>query len=206
MTTQPLRAKRQAIFVVALFLLFAICLQAQVLQNKKPTKLLVQQYENYVAKGGLLTPGGWARASRFFAKSDPYPGSSDITVVSAPGIIGEDHVNGDHAEVATKWGDYYGAIDSSLRFKQDSIVTAEVFSLVFIRQIGPNQSAASDRSSGQWKLERTPQNRSAGVRATIQYVEQMRQRSNDPVVRRNALRTIHTLKHLTTGCGTPNPC
>jgi hypothetical protein len=85
-------------------------------------------------------------------------------------------------------------------------MTEEVFLLVFIHHPlhKPNGAQASD--TGEWKIEETPQTRAADIPAAIKYVEEMRDRSKDPVIQKNAIRTINSLKHLTTGCGVPNPC
>lgn len=196
-------ALRSPILSIALIFLSGMASRAQVLEHKRPTELVVKQYERFVARGGLLSPAGWARTSRFCAKSDPYPGNGDIVLMSAPGIIGENRVDGDHAEVSTKWGDYYGIIDSNLRFKPEphgSVMLAEAFSLVFLRRPG------KESDSGEWKIERTPRSRAAGIPAAIDYLQRMRAQISDPVLRENAQKSIETLRHLHSTCGVPNPC
>jgi hypothetical protein len=127
-----------------------------------------------------------------------------LTLISRPGIIGESKSDGGHAQVETKWGDYYGKIDSQLRFRGTgyggSIMMMESFSLAFVRHFG----SASD--PGEWRIEKTPLVRSASIPAAIKYLEAARDGSRDPVLRKNAEKSIHALKHLTSGCGIPNPC
>jgi hypothetical protein len=102
--------------ISALFLGAAVS-PTQVLEHKKSTELLIKRYEKLVAQGSLLTPDGWSRASILFDRSDAYPAEGEIQLISRPGIIGETQRSGDRAEVWTKWGDYYGTIDSQLRYK-----------------------------------------------------------------------------------------
>lgn len=178
------------------------------LEHKRPTELLVKQYEKVVARGDLLTEEGWTRACKFLATCDPFPEKGDITIISAPGIIGEGHLDGDHAVVGTKWGDYYGTIDSGLRFKPEpmgSILLCEAFSLVFVHQ-PPGNGTAGTVGGGSWKIEKTAFQRAAGIPAAIQYLERMRDRSQDPKTRKNAEKSIAALRRLTSTCGTASAC
>ena len=201
----------RVLFVAVLATWFAGAseLRAQVLEHKRPTELLIKQYETFVAQGGLLTPEGWESATKFFAAVDPYPANSDIQIISAPGIIGEDHVNGDRAVVATKWGDYYGRIDSNLRFSSEihhRVMLAEEFALVFVPRRDRKGITKAGIASGEWKIERTPKIRAASVPEALKYVARMREKSKDPIVRKNATSTMNTLKHMSAACGIPNPC
>jgi len=183
---------------------------AQVLQHARPTERLIKCYEKLVAEGSLLTPEGWSRASKLFARPGPYPAHSDIQLISSPGIIGETRLDGDRAQVDTKWGDYYGTIDSLLQFKGlseygGSVMLAESFSLLYIHQ--PRADGGSPSSdAGEWKIDEAGSVRAASIPAAIKYLEDRRNASKDPTLRRNAGKTIDALKHLHSGCGVPNPC
>jgi hypothetical protein len=182
---------------------------AQVLEHKTPTERLIKRYEKLVAEGALLSPDGWARASKLFNQPGPYPAQSAIELISVPGLIGETKLDGDRAQVETKWGDSYGTIDSQLRFRSvgygGSVMMGEFFSLAFVHHPeSPKEDTASD--SGEWKIEKAPLLRSASIPAAIKYLEAMRDVSKDPILRKNAEKSIHALKHLTSGCGIPNPC
>jgi hypothetical protein len=194
-------------------LILSLCVvtgRAQILQNKKPTELVVKRYEKLVAEGALLTPEGWRRVSTFFEQTRDYPANSKIQLISLPGIIGEDSLNGDRAQVGTKWGDYCGTIDSNLRYVPDPldhgcIMTEESFSLVLVHQgLAKRKGVSGD--PGEWKIEEAPSIRTAGIEAAIKYVEEARNRSNDPKIRRNADRTIAALRRLSSSCGTASAC
>jgi hypothetical protein len=182
---------------------------AQVLEYKKPTEQLVKRYEKLVADGFLLTPEGWARASKLVEHPIPYPPDSEIQLISAPGIIGETRLTDDHALVETKWGDYYGTIDSRLRYRavepSGSIMVVESFSLVFVHRRPESGGASAASDSAEWKIE-GPSVRAASIPAAIKYVQEARDKSNDPDVRSNADRTIAALKLLTSGCGNASAC
>jgi hypothetical protein len=183
---------------------------AQVLEHKRPTEEVVKRYEKLLAQGALLTPEGWARASKLFEHSTPYPSDSEIQVQSRPGLIGEISLKDDRAQVETKWGDFCGTIDSHLRFKPAPLggctLMGEFVSLVLVDS-GPTTKKGADRTkTGEWKIEKAPGVRSAGIAAAMRYVERIREQSHDPVIRKNASNTIAALKRLSSGCGNASAC
>lgn len=170
----------------------------------KPTERVIQQYETFIADGSLITPDGWKRASRLFVRSDAYPRQGEIELVSTGGLIGEDWVRGDRAQVETKWNDSYGTIDSVLRFKPGpygSLPIIETYSLAFIHTQPGDLS-----QTGEWRIDGPPRARRATIRAAIKYVEGMRNTSDDPFIRKNANTTIAELKRLTSACGSASAC
>lgn len=203
---------RQPPAPVLIVLLGIIAATAQVPKSqKKPTELVVKRYEKFIADGSLLTPEGWKRASKLFDTSDPYPSNGEIWVVSTGGLVGEDWLKGDRAQVETKWNDSFGTIDSSLRLKppdpSGSIMMGEIFSLVFIHQpSGTIGTGPAPAGLGEWKIEGPRHVRTATIPVAIRYVTEMRDQSNDPAIRRNADRTIAALKRLRHGCGSASAC
>jgi hypothetical protein len=171
-------------------------------EQLKPTEQLVRRYEKLIAAGDLLTPTGWKRASQLFEKSNPYPPSGEIYVVSTGGAVGEDWVKGDRAQVETKWDDNYGTIDSALRYKPPSpsgrIAMGQIFPLILThaQPDGSGNSTPPTEPAAEWKFEGYLRIRSATIPAAIKYVKQMRDRSTDPAIRKNADRTIAALKRL----------
>jgi len=202
------------IVLLGIILLGIIVAAAQVPKpQKKPTELVVRRYEKLIADGSLLTPQGWKRASKLFDTLDPYPRNGEIWVVSTGGLVGEDWVKGDRAQVETKWNDTFGTIDSSLRLKppgpRGSIMMGEIFSLVFIHQPSVTKGTGEAPESavlGEWKIEGPWRMRTATIPVTIRYVAEMRDQSNDPDIRRNADKTIAALKRLVHGCGSASAC
>jgi hypothetical protein len=180
---------------------------SQIPKRKAPTELVIEPYEKYATDGSLLSLDGWARASKLFEQSNTYPADGVILLISAPAIIGETERNGDRAKVETKWGDYFGEIDSHLQYKPSPVrgailLGADSFSLVFVHR---RTGAVED--SGDWLIEGPLRTRSADIPHALRYVERMRDQSNDPTIRRNADKTITALKRLTaSGCGSASAC
>ncbi len=179
--------------------------------RQKPTELVVARYEKLIATGALLTPEGWARASKLFDQQIPYPKDGEILVESTGGLLAEDWVNGDRAQVETKWNDYYGKIDANLKYTPPTpnggaaMPAAEMFSLR--KELSGNQVSRTERATGwEWRIEGPLQVRRATVAFAIKYVADMCDKSHDPVVRRNANNTIAALKRVSRGCGNASAC
>lgn len=109
--------------------------------------------------------------------------------------MGETSRRSDEAEVQTKWTDYFGSIDSSLRYKApDPIVvgTIYVYDLVLTRN--------------GWKIKGSPQERWTTIDKALPYLQEVRDKSHDPKLKRNAERTIKILRRLNKPCGQASAC
>jgi hypothetical protein len=85
----------------------------------------------------------------------------------------------------------------------------EIFSLVFVRQQSGTKGTGEAPDSaglGDWKIEGPQRLRTATIPGVIRYLMEMRDQSDDPVVRRNADKTIAALKRLGHGCGSASAC
>jgi hypothetical protein len=167
----------------------------------KPTESVVREYDKFITSGALLTPEGWKRSSSLFNTSDPYPQNGEIVVEDISELMAEDWVKGDHAQVETKWDDLYGRIDSSLRYKSQfpggaPMTAARLITLVCVPSTAVNTEMSDPRCAGEWKLEGPQRVRSATRLAAIKYVMEMRDKSTDPKIRKNADKTIEILKRL----------
>jgi hypothetical protein len=179
----------------------------------KPTELVIRRYEKLVARGAFLTPEGWKKASRLYQRPDPYPRDSEIEVISTGGLIAENWMHGDEAEVETKWDDFFGTIDGALRYKPPpysrSIMLGQLFAMVRThQQPGSDErgKAAGMTHPEEWKIKGPQSVRFATIPAAIKYVEEIRDQSKDPVIRENANKTIAALKGLHQGCGSASAC
>jgi hypothetical protein len=178
--------------------------------NGKPTEKVVVQYEKFVGTGALLTPEGWNRAEKLYVESVAFPPNGEISLMTIGGSLGEMSLNGDRAEVETKWTDYFGTIDSALRYKQPHTevpvsMTVYQFRLVYTnkhRRIGKNGGTLKEVvGPWEWKIEQPGMSRWTTVDRALEYVTMMREKTEDPVIQRNAEKTISALKRLRTACG-----
>jgi hypothetical protein len=201
-----------AITAVISLVVVSVTTQAPKSQGK-PTELVVVHFEKLLANGAFLTPQGWKMAGALFAQWGPFPRASEIALTTVGGSVGETRVSDDQAQVETKWTDALGTIDSTLRFKPPEIrsdMTSYVFRLVYTnkhRDIGANGETIREATGPwEWKIDGPDVVRWATVDRAIEYVAQMRDTSGDPIIRKNADKTIVALKRLRPGCGNASAC
>jgi hypothetical protein len=181
----------------------------------KPTEKVVIQYEKYVQDGVFLTPGGWKLAGKLFEQSAAFPRDGSIFLMSTGGSLGENWVKDSKAEVETKWTDYFGTIDSALRYEPPKsnihpTMTAFVFRLVYTnkhRDIGTNGETVREVTGPwEWKIEELQIDRWTTVARAIAYVSLMRDKTDSPSMKKNADKTMVTLRRLKSACGSASAC
>jgi hypothetical protein len=192
--------------------------QAQTPQsNGKPTEEVVIQYEKLVAKGTFLTPEGWKSACKLYAQPREFPSRGEISLMSVGGSLGENWLKDNRAEVETKWTDYFGTIDAALRYHSPKrppqfvspTMTAFVFRLVYTNkhsEIGTEGETIKEVTGPwEWKIE-GPMARWTTLGRAIEYVSLMRDKTDDPIIKKNADKTIAILKRLGNARGNASAC
>jgi hypothetical protein len=199
------------IFSGALFPSFA---HDKFLSDGKPTSLVIAKYERLVEIGALLTPDGWKAVSALFASSQPYPVNGKIFLMSTGGALGENWARENTAEVETKWTDYFGNIGADLKYTPPAAphvtMTVYQFQLQLTtkhQDLDSRGRLISERTGPlQWKIEGPLKVRWATPRGALAYVIKMHDTTEDPVLRKNAERTILILKKLQKPCGKSSAC
>jgi hypothetical protein len=180
----------------------------------KPTEKVVIQYERLVAKGEFLTPEGWKVAGKLYEQADAFPSDGEISLMSTGGAVGEDWLRGDTAEVGTKWTDFFGTIDSTLRYKVPHFdfpvaMTTYEFHLIDTnkhRLVGKNGEIREMSGPWEWKIEAPRMARWTTVDRALEYVAMMRKKTDNPLIKKNADMTISALKKLGKSCGNASAC
>jgi hypothetical protein len=207
--------KRPHAIVLALLVGWATVRAQTPRSHGKPTERVVIQYEKLVASGAFLTPEGWQTAGKLFDRSNAFPREGDISLMATGGSLGENWEKDNQAEVETKWTDYLGKIDPTLRYKPPErrvhgVMTVYVFHLVYTnkhRDIGEDGEIIREVTGPwEWKIEEPQSSRWTTLDRAIEYVALMRGKTDDPVIQRNADKTIATLRHLGTACGNVSAC
>lgn len=201
--------------VMPILLLGATPTIAQTPQSHhKATEQVVIQYEKLVANGAFLTPEGWKTAGTLFDRSNAFPRRGTISIMSTGGALGEIWLRDDRAEVETKWTDFFGTIDSRLRYKPPPIanvtMTTYVFHLIHTnkhRYVGASGETIREMTGPwTWKIEDPHIAQWTTLNGAIKYVSLMRDKSDDSFIRNNADKTIAALKRLGKGCGSASAC
>jgi hypothetical protein len=182
----------------------------------KSPQQVVEELWKVATQGTLLTPEGWNKTARGFADYPvPSPGSTvvpnprspqkTILVMSNDWGVLDCTINGNSAKVVVEYYDA-GRIDPMLRYSPGKDPgpmgkTAMLFTLVFAPVRYP-----SFRSEGNvlkvdkivtgpaaWQLEKTPAQPWTTVNTAIRYVLEMRAKTNDPSIKKDADETLKKL-------------
>ena len=182
--------KRFTTCVLGIFITVGLLLAKAKTHQPTPAESVVQKYQALISSGALLTPDGWTEMNKLFDRPSPYPKDGKITVMY-PGVTGEwakgeEKALGyrDGVVVESKWGSHYGSIDSKLRYQAGpygEVPMLEYYHVVYVDH--------------QWKLA-GGLGRSATPDKALEYVTKAAQESSDPALKRNARKTIATLKRL----------
>jgi hypothetical protein len=202
-----------ALMTVVFLTLMAVTPQTPI-SNGKPTEKVVIQYERLVEKGEFLTPEGWKVAGKLYEQAAVFPPDGEISLMSTGGAVGEDWLRGDTAEVGTKWTDYFGTIDSALRYRAPHFpvpvtMTTYEFRLIYTnkhRLVGENGGIREVGGPWEWKIEAPRMARWTTVDRALEYVAMMREKVDNPVIKKNAAMTIAALKKLGKACGDASAC
>lgn len=209
---------RLSVLILVLLVLVPPVTGQTIKSSGKPTEKVVIEYEKLVESGAFLTPEGWGRAARLYAESSTFSAQSEISLMGTGGAVGENWSKDGKAEVETKWKDYYGTIDSTLRFHPPNrppafdvpvAMTCYQFSLVYTdkhREIGKDGQILRDSTgSWEWKIQEPRMTRWATLHQAIGYVTMMHDKTDNPIIRKNAEQTIAVLKRLRP-CGNASAC
>jgi len=180
--------------------------QAPTLSGISPREI-VEQIWKLATEGELLTPEGWRRYSGLFLHPEPPPGNKVIRIVSnAWGVEGA-LAKGSDMEVVVDYAEA-GQIDSKLRYTPPPPTTSFKTGLIYHFVLAPTHwtMLMSDGKVVTGKEERTgpPDWHITGsqgppwttVNTAIRYVLEMRQKTTDPLIKKNADQTLAKLMKL----------
>jgi hypothetical protein len=170
--------------------------------------LVVEGLWNSASSGELLNPEGWARATsaRYFTDPASTPKESGFRVVNNRyWITNISHEDGKLLiPVETE---ELGRIDSALRFIPTRHENPDFYAYRMVYGATPSGMWTSDGKKltkqtvtmtgpNQWRIEGSLTYRWATVNATIIHIQDMRDKSKDPMLRGNAEKTLKTLRQF----------
>lgn len=161
--------------------------------------------------GEQLTSEGWNRASALFTVPQPHPTSKPILVVSNYYGINLVDLKDDSAKVQMEYIDY-GSIDSALRYspaqKTQAYKTSFGYRLIrvpmYVMMYGSDGKTLVEKKptgATAWRIE-GPQTQGppplpwTTVNTAIRYVLEMRDKTTDPAIKKNANHTLAKLMTL----------
>jgi hypothetical protein len=188
---------RLSIIAAAIFLLATtLCAQSSSsVQGPVPADVVNDLWMNATA-GELLSPETWNRETRFYVHSNPLPKKFSFDVVSNSWAVGPVIIRGDKAEVDVNYV-AAGKIDSLLHYtpppKIPFMKTAIPYHLTIVEGYNvmhgsDGKTVVSKSPSGTrgWQISDPRAMPWTTVNTAVRYVLEMRAKTDDPVIKRNA--------------------
>ena len=175
-------------------------------QSGRSPREIVEQLWKLATEGELLTPEGWSRYSGLFLHPEPPPGNKVIRIVSNSWGVEGVLAKGSDMEVAVDYAEA-GQIDSRLRYTPPPppfVRTGLIYHFVLApthwtmlmsdgkvitgkeERTGPAESQITGSPGPPWTT----------VNTAIRYVLEMRQKTTDPLIKKNADQTLSKLMKL----------
>lgn len=196
------------LMILAWFLACGTTVSGQSPSNayEKPQKV-VEQFANMTRAGALMTPDGLRKASVLFTSAKPPVIDDHITIVNLQGVD-EGPVKRTARPDALDFSVFafeMGTLDARLHYSPPpegefhSYETSYLFHLILTDKywrLIPNGSAPTlVTGTKKWRID-MPYWRWTSVTGAIRYVTEMRDKSGDPVIKRNAARTLAILTKM----------
>jgi hypothetical protein len=171
-------------------------------------KEATEQLWTMATRGELLTPEGWDKASRsFFMHPASAPENKVVFVVSNYWGPPSEQIKGDKADVTVGFGDA-GKIDSALRYLPPQPTRAIKTGMLYHFVLAPTHwtmfksdgkaITGKEEKSGPvtWQIDDPPGPPWTTVNTAIRYVLEIRNKTTDPVIKKNADETLLKLLRL----------
>jgi hypothetical protein len=161
---------------------------------------VVDQVWKRATEGELLRADGWSHASQFYLQHDDFPVNSPVRIVSNYWGVEHSSVSNNTAEVDLAYTDA-GTVDASLKYspppRAKYCKTGLIFRLVFApthRTMIKSDGTREERPSyPDWQIKEPIGLPWTTVNTAIRYVLEKREKTTDPVIRKNADETLARL-------------
>lgn len=196
--------KHILIFVTILTVGAASILAQSPKDGVKLPKEIVQEFWEMEMGGGRLSTDGWNRAAVFFVHTSPPSQDKVVTVTFAGSSVDEAARTGSKSEVYLECTEA-GRIDSMLRFEPSAHYSLAdkmmcKYSLTFTDkhwEYRPNREKLREVTGRpEWRITEEPTELRISVATAVRYVTEMRSKTKDPALQKNADQTLAELSRF----------
>lgn len=193
--------------LLVVFVSFAMFGRGAATSTPKTPSEIVEQLWTLATEGEFLNSEGWNRYSGFFLHPGPRPEKKMIRVVSNHWAILSASTKASDSDVAVEYAEA-GLIDSDLNYKAPQKSPVFKTALLFHLTLAPTRLVMY-KSDGKaltgreeqpgppaWQIAGEQGSPLTTVNTAIRYVLEMREKTNDPKVRKNADLTLSSLLKL----------
>ena len=163
-------------------------------------KQIVERFLAFETAGGRLTPDGWRKADQFFSRPAEPVAGKDVSVIFPRYSVSEPSIKEKKADVVVQVLPQ-GRMDPELRFvPSQNYKEGLLFHLVLVSTypVVDSKGQRSKEVTGppEWRLENTGPAMWLNIATTIRYVMVTREKTTNPIVRKNAEETLAELRKL----------
>jgi len=196
---------RNALVTTALitFAVFATKAQTPVVQQNSLEEIL-ERFCKMDAEGKQLAPEGRSEMAVLLFGQKPPAENREITVVKDY-VVRAPEIRGDTAQIAVDYN-VWGRLDSSLHFSRLGgpllnypIQVTEYITMIRSDkhlELGSDGRWQEVKGVPEWRIRSAPSAPHVSVEAAIRYVQELRSRSKDPIIKENADSAIASLTAL----------
>jgi len=179
-------------------------------KKSSPPSAVVSDFINLELKGTRLLSGGWRTAAPLFVRSGPPPSNPNIQIVSDEYEMVVRTISPTKARVDFDFTHFYGGLDPTLHFvrpaelgpdgglvKDGLSVSLTLVLVETYAQLEPGGEAPREMvTAPTWRIETFQAGVLLDLPAAVRYVTQMREKTTDPVTKKNADATLAILGTL----------
>jgi len=203
--------KMKMILIPSLALALVVAVSAQPPSNRpKSPKDVLLEFVKMELQGNRLTPEGWRKTAQSLVR--PNSTAPDvIDIVSDNFEVHETPATDGRVKLEIYFPYFYGSLDSALRFKAalhmapgNGLIREGMnahYALVLADKHWEFESDGRKTREVigplEWRIENTPSFATIGLATAIRYITEIRDKSTDPALKKNADLTLAKLKKLT---------
>jgi len=163
-------------------------------------KEVIVKYWKFETAGGRLTTDGWENASGFFVKLGRPPLERRISVIAGGYAVSDVVINGNSADVMIQILPQ-GQIDSKLKFtpsaaEKGAVACHLILSGTYWSTDAGAEAPVERTGPPEWRIDGSGEIIWLEPIAAVRYVTDMKRKSNDPIVTKNADQTLSELAKL----------
>lgn len=174
-------------------------LRAQTVPTESP-KQVIEAFWKIETAGGRLTDEGWRAADHFFVKPIEPPHARVIYVIDSDYAVWDPTVRDSTAEVTIGVGGLIWKIDPRMHTTVflNQVKGAVVYKLVLVSkhwEFAPDHRTLAEVSTApQWRIQEADGAVWLTVDTAIRYLNQKRDNSTDPLIKKNAEQSLAMLR------------
>jgi hypothetical protein len=192
--------KTRSVVVMIMFLAISMRAQSPSGSQIRPPSETLREFCKMDAEGKQLRPDGWYELAAMFVHPRESPGEASVIVIK-DFVVSDAKLTGNKAQLYVEYTEL-GIIDPSFRLEPPPFtrIMRDLYSLVLTDTqwvVKPGSLVASEvKGPLEWKIEDYQRIPHVSIEAAMRYVTELRDKTRDPLIKKNAIESLAKLKKL----------